>query len=170
MKKILQNILIFGLVLVSPVFANVVARAENAPVTPDKTISEEIVVVQPTLAERKQKAGADLRTVISKMNLYVVRTQTAIDRLAEKDIDLSDVETSLTNTSKFLIEAKINLEKFSKIQISDTNPEKSEADLKNALKKVENNLKDARINLLQGLADLKAKVSESLQTSSNDSL
>jgi Na+/phosphate symporter len=158
MNKILQNILIFGLILGSPVMV----KAE--------VVSTEDVVVQPTLAERKQKAGADLRLVISKMNLYVVRTQTAVDRLSEKDIDLSDIESNLTATSKLLIDAKVNLEKFSKIQISETNPDKSEIELKSALKKVEDNLKDARAHLLQSLADLKSKVVESMQTSSNDSL
>jgi len=158
MKKILQNILILSVFLTMPALV----MAESAPVVAP--------VEQPSLLVRKQKTSADLRLVISKMNLYVARTQSAIDLLSKKDIDLTDAEDNLTSTSKFLLEAKTNLDKFSKIQISEENPTKSEAGMKYVLKKIEDNLKDARTHLLQSLSDLKEKIEESIQTNSDSTI
>lgn len=158
MFKILRNILIFGLVFLAPA----VSMAQSATIPVDTSSKEE--VVKPTLAEKKQKILTDFKLNISKMNLYVARTQTTVDRLGEKGIDLDEVENHLTSTSKSLIDAKVNLEKLVKVKISEENPEKSEAELKSSTKKVDDNIKEAKGHLIEALLKLKEKVSESLQS------
>jgi hypothetical protein len=118
------------------------------------------------LSVRKQRVETQLRDILAQLILIHTRTQLAVDRLTEKDMDTLRAQEQLTLANTYLTEAKLNIDAFSKIAVIDDKTDKVlTATLRDAVKKSEDSLKATRDALIQSLAHLKATLIISTSTS-----
>jgi hypothetical protein len=146
----------------TPVFAEPIAPVQ----TEKPAVPAETPVVE-SLSVRKSKAETDLRAIQAQFSLFTTRTQVTIDRLNVKNITTTKAQAELTTSTALLTEAKTNLDLLAAITIADDSSEKTTEqttlEIKNTLKKIETNLKDARSHLVESLTLLKASVAQSIQ-------
>ena len=170
MKKSLQYIAIFGLALALPlgqakaeVAIPVVKTSDKVVISTDKTTDGTDSLEQPALKDqplsvRKDKVETDFKTLIIQLGLFNSRTQSALDRLTTKNIDIGASQDELTLAGTSLSDAKASLGVFSKVAvptISEGKQDKASADLKASAKKTEDSLREARLHLINALTILK---------------
>ena len=167
MKKFIQYSFILGLLVALPLsFAS--AQATVATTTPDKPVVKEadpvdtLALKNQPLSVRKAKVETDLKALISQLGVFYTRTQTAVDRLAEKDIDVSAAQDELDLANTSLSDAKTNINLFSKVVILETKQDKAASELKNYAKKTEDALRVARLHLINALTLLKDAINNSV--------
>lgn len=152
MKKYTFILIAIGL-LALPAFT--FAQAPKQTTTPAAQAAK--VQTEP-LTVRKQKVEAQLLSIFEQLSTIHTRTQLAVDRLTQNDIDTVRAQTQLTNANIFLNEAKLNIDAFSKIAVTDDKafPAEKTVALKEAVRKSEESLKLVRDSLISSLAHLKA--------------
>ncbi len=116
-----------------------------------------------TVATRKAHAETSLRALQAQFGLFITRTQATIDRLTLKGVDTTKAQASLTASKTSLDSATANLDLFAKIEVTDETSEADTSDLKVALKKIEDALKETRAHLIQSLTELKTSVSLTIE-------
>jgi hypothetical protein len=152
--------ILIALLVASPAAANAqnIGVKQAATVSPQAKQSEvKAEVKTEPLSVRKQRVELQLRDILAQLTLIHARTQLAVDRLTEKDIDTLRAQEELTAASISLNEAKINIDAFAKITVADDKADKALTNvLREAVKKSEDSLKATRDALIQSLAHLKA--------------
>lgn len=135
---------------------------QNTIAEPKKESTKTPEAIEISLTERKLKAETDLKNLHIQLTSFTTRTQLAIDRLVVKDIDVMGAQNELSASIASLLEAKNNLDSLSLIQIIDDASESEVVELKNLLAKIEENLINARLSLINSLNELKVAVSISI--------
>jgi hypothetical protein len=160
--------ILIALLVTSPVAANAQGiGVKQAATVSTQTKQSEVKAEVKTdpLSVRKQRVELQLRDILAQLTLIHARTQLAVDRLTEKDIDTLRAQEELTAASISLSEAKLNIDAFSKIIVVDDKADKALTTiLKEAVKKSEDSLKATRDALIQSLAHLKATLIISTST------
>lgn len=113
-----------------------------------------------SITERKTKAYTDLSLLETQFRLFATRTQLTIDRLNTKDVNTIAAQKELTLSITSLDIAKKELDTFTAIKVSDDMSDEAleKAGIKTSLIKIQDNLKEARIHLIQSLVELKSSV------------
>lgn len=161
----MKKTLIFGLIA-ALALSTAVAQAQTATTSLTANAAGAVSTPTPvvetplTLTERKTKAETDLRALETQFRLFTTRTQLTIDRLGTKGVDTETAQTELTAAVTSLNSAKVNLDLFAAIVVTDDMKEDvvEKTGLKASLTKIQDNLKEARTHLIQSLTTLKATV------------
>jgi hypothetical protein len=125
------------------------------------------VKVEP-LSVRKQSIETQLRDISTRLTTIYSRTNIAVARLTEKDVDIKKAQAQLAIANTALISAKLNLDTFAAIPVNDEEKDKvkvstTTAALKESVLKSETSLKEARDALIATLVSLKAAINISIQ-------
>ena len=142
------------------------AKAKPAPVAPitktdtqpqesPTTVSADTTV---PLTIRKQNVEKGLSDLMDRLNGFSERTQTALDRLSTKGIDTAKASNELVLTNMNLREARENFAILTTITITDDAESQKVFQLKELVKKIEGDLRDASTHLINSLTELKSAV------------
>lgn len=114
------------------------------------------------LAQRRDAVAAQLLDLTTKFSTYATRTQLTIDRLTAKSINTGKAQDELTLSVNGLAAAKLSLDTLTKIEVPDTNQDKAVVEIKDSVKKIQDQLKDARTHLINALTSVKVAVTATL--------
>ena len=142
------------------------AKAKATPVAPTQTtetkLQESTTAVSADttipLTVRKQNVEKGLLELMTRLAGFSDRTEVALDRLSTKGVDTTKAASELTATNNDLREAKENFTILTTMTIADDAESQKVFQLKELVKKIETNLRDARTHLINALTELKSAV------------
>jgi hypothetical protein len=135
------------------------------PVVAEEKKSPETVKTE-ALSVRKAYVEGQLGVLLTQLTTIYTRTQIAVDRLEDKNIDTKASQADLVKANTALNSARTKIDVFSQIEVSDTDKTKEaqvSATLKQAVQEIESDLQSARQSLITSLANLKAAVAVSIK-------
>lgn len=127
-----------------------------------------------SLADRKTKAESDLAKIKEDFDTLIVRTQATINRLSTKGVVTDKSQASLLLATQSQEKAKVDLKNLISLSVNEAgdislkNKEGAKqqtakvTEIKNAFKKVQDDLKNTRSLLIESLTELKASVAVTL--------
>ncbi len=168
MKKLISPLFIaFSLIVLPTAFghaqaatATINANIHAKPVV-STTSSDETLV---PLATRRDNVVLQLNDINTRLTTLTARTQLALDRLAQKNIGTGKAQAELTIATSDLASTKLALEALAKIEILEGNQEKVTLEIKDSVKKIQDQLKDARTHLISTLSTLKIVLTATVDT------
>lgn len=174
MKTVMKKTSIYMAILLA-VLVPSLSFAQNAAVfgTKDEVKAGETAttpaeIKDSPLSAKKLYVETQLKNLLSQLGTISTRTQAAIDRLSDKNIDTTAAQAQLDKAGVALTNAKISIDAFSAIQVIDTTDKAKTAaltaSLKEAVKKAEDNLKISRDALIQSLSLLKVSINASISS------
>lgn len=172
MKKTLIASFIALLIISAPAFAETVTTSDKAPEVKENPLTPKTDTKVDTLATKKQKIDAEMRSTITKLSQVIDRVQVIIDLLNKNNRDTTAATELLSEAKVSLKNATDALDQFSGVIIPeakvDTKALKTDDKmvpakpivvlLKDPLKKSEDSLKDTKASIIASINALKESI------------